>query len=108
MRNVKAIFYHGFKSTISHIHTHLPTPFLISHYWWVEDVERVGHTFISWYAMWSQHKLDDFYDLVTLLHLFFVSWFKKKKINLTLRRLQMCSEATKLIFESQNVYVSLL
>ena len=68
---------------------------LILHYWWVEDVKRVGHTYISWYTMWSQHKLVDFYDPVTL---FLVSWFEKK-INLTLRRLQMCSETTKLIFD---------
>ena len=28
--------------------------------------------------MWAQHKLFDFHGPVTLLHLFFVPWFKKK------------------------------
>ena len=39
----------------------------------MEDGDRVGHTLILWYAMLSQHKLVDFHDPVTLLHLFLVS-----------------------------------
>ena len=50
----------------------------MSHYKWEEDDERVGYTFISWYAMWSQYKLlVDFHDPITL---FLVSWFEKKLI----------------------------
>ena len=62
--------------------------------------------FIVW-NMWTQYKLVDFHGLVTLLHLFLVSWFKNNNNNnnLTLRRLQICSEAAKPIFNiSKYVY----
>ena len=56
--------------------------------------------FMVW-NMWTQHKLVDFHGPVTLLQFFFF-WFHYfflfKKINLTLKMLQICSEATKLIF----------
>ena len=76
----KAIFYHGFKSSIRHVHTHLPTPcFNIA-------LSMSGRQWESWtyfyfivFNMWTQHKLFNFHGPVTLLHLFLVSWFKKKK-----------------------------
>ena len=61
--------------------------------------------FIVW-TIWIQHKLIDFHGPIILLHLFLVSWFKKNNNNLTLRRLQICNEATKPIFNYSNlVYI---
>ena len=49
------------------------------------------------YVNTTQNKLVDFHGFVTLLHLFLVSQFRNNN-NLILRRLQICSEATKPIF----------
>ena len=87
----KAIFYHDFKSTISHIHAHLPTLLLMSRRYW----ESWAYFYFMVCNVITTHKLVDFHDPVTL---FLVSWFEKKN-NLTLRRLQMRRETTKLIFD---------
>ena len=76
----KAIFYHDFKSSIRHVHTYLPTPCFNA------TLSMSGRQWESWtyfyfivLNMWTQHKLLDFHGPVTLLHLFLVSWFKKKR-----------------------------
>ena len=43
--------------------------------------------------LYTQRKLIDFHNHVTLLHLFLVSLFFLLYINFTLRMLQMCSES---------------
>ena len=93
----KAIFYHGFKSSIRHVHTHLPTPcFNVA-------LSMSGRQWESWtyfyfivLNMWTQHKLFDFHGLVTLLHLLFVSWLKKNN-NLTFLFIYFYFKGEKLI-----------
>ena len=78
------------------MHAHLPTPC------YNVALSMSGKQWESWtyfdfivLNMWIKHKLFDFHGPVTLLHLFLVSWLKIKiKINLTLRRLWICSETT--------------
>ena len=65
----------------------------MSHYRCVEDSERVGYTFISWYAI-GEHNTNELIFIVLLLFCIYF-WFHDFFfffLNLTLRRLQMCSE----------------
>ena len=91
-------FNHGFKSFIWNMHMHLLTSYLNVV---LSMGERQWENWVYFPFMicnlWTQQKLVDFHGPVTLLHLFLVSRFKKKK-KLTLRRLQMCGETIKLIF----------
>ena len=70
--------------------------------------ERVGYTFISWYAIF-EHNTNQLIFMVLLLF-FIYFWFhdlkKKKKINLTLKRLQMCR--LKMFLYSNLVYFFLI
>ena len=76
----KSIFYHGFKSSIRHVHTHLPTPcFNVVLSMSGRQWESWTHFYLMVLNMWTKHKLFDFHGPITLLHLFLVSWLKKKK-----------------------------
>ena len=74
-------FNHGFKSFIWNMHMHLLTSylnvaFLMSRRQW----ENWAYFHFMVCNLWTQHKLVDFQGPITLLHLFLVSQFKKKKI----------------------------
>ena len=62
------------------MHTHLPTPCLnVVLLMSGRQLERWAYLYFIVWNIWTQHKLVDFCDPVTLLHLFLVSWFLKKK-----------------------------